>query len=63
MTAKEFTEAGRAFQLRITGKTRGWPGTIAHQIGKSLRTVRRYADGDIEVPALVAEKMGSLIKE
>ena len=63
MTAKEFTEAGQAFQLRITGKTRGWPGTIAHQIGKSLRTVRRYADGDVEIPALVAEKMESLTKE
>ena len=63
MTAEEFKEAGEAFQLRITGKTRGWPGTIAHQIGKSLRTVRRYGDGDIGIPALVAEKMERLAKE
>ena len=63
MTAKEFKTAGEAFQLRITGKTRGWPGTIAHQIGKSLRTVRRYADGDIEIPVLVAEKMNRLAQE
>ena len=60
MTAKEFKEAGEAFQERITGKTWGWPGTIAHQLGKSVRTVRRYADGDIKIPALVAEKMDSL---
>ena len=62
MTAEEFKKAGEAFQLRITGKTRGWPGTIAHQLGKSLRTVRRYADGDVEIPALVAEKMEKLAK-
>ena len=60
MTAKEFKKAGQAFQERITGKKRGWSGTIAHQIGKSVRTVRRYADGDFEIPALVAEKMESL---
>ncbi len=63
MTCDEFKQAGQAFQLRITGKTRGWPGTIAHQIGKSVRTVHRYADGDTEIPALVAEKMQRLIEE
>ena len=44
MTSKEFTEAGQAFQLRITGKTWGWQTTIAHQIGRAARTVDRYAD-------------------
>ena len=63
MASKEFKEAGQAFQERITGKTRGWPGTIAHQIGKSVRTVRRYADGDIEIPQLVVEKMERLARE
>ena len=60
MTAEEFKAAGEAFQLRITGKTRGWHETIAHQIGKSRRTVWRYADGDTEIPDDVAEKMGKL---
>ena len=60
MTAKEFKEAGEAFQERITGKTWGWPGTIAHQLGKSVRTVRRYVAGSSEIPDDVAATMRKL---
>ena len=60
MKSDEFKEAGQAFQLRITGKTWGWQSTIAHQIGRSVRTVNRYANGQAMIPALVAEKMESL---
>ncbi len=60
MTAEEFIKAGEAFQERITGKIWGWQSTIAHQIGKSGRTVRRYAAGSSKIPDDVAKKMGKL---
>jgi len=63
MTSKEFTEAGQAFQLRITGKTWGWQTTIAHQIGRSARTVNRYANGDSAIPEPVARLIGRLLNE
>ncbi len=63
MTAEEFKEAGQAFQLRITGKTWGWQSTVAHQIIRSARTVRRYADGSSEIPEAVAQKMLQLSEQ
>ena len=63
MTSEEFKEAGQAFQLRITGKTWGWQSTIAHQIGRSVRTVNRYANGNSEIPEPVARLIGRLLNE
>ena len=63
MTPKEFTEAGQAFQLQITGKTWGWQSTVAHQIGRSVRTVNRYANGKTEIPEPVARLIGRLLNE
>ncbi len=54
MTSKEFTEAGQAFQLRLTGKTWGWQSTLAFKIEMSVRTVNRYANGKAEIPKRVA---------
>ena len=63
MTSKEFTEAGQAFQLRITGKQWGWQPTLAHQIDRSLRTVIRYADGSSKIPEAVAQKVRLLTEQ
>lgn len=32
-------------------------------LGKSVRTVRRYLSGEVEIPPLVAEKMVALAKK
>ena len=63
MTSKKFKEAGQAFQLRITGKTWGWQSTIAHQVIRSVRTVRRYADGSSKIPESVAQKVRLLTEQ
>ena len=63
MTSEEFKKAGQAFQLRLTGKTHGWQTTIAHQIIRSTRTVRRYADGSSEIPEPVAQRVRQLAEQ
>jgi DNA-binding transcriptional regulator YiaG len=55
MTPDEFKSA----RLSI-GLTQIKLGQI--HLGKSLRTVRRYEQGQVEIPALVAEKMAELVK-
>ena len=63
MTSEEFKKAGQAFQLRITGKTWGWQYTIAHQIVRSVRTVRRYAAGKSKIPEPVAQRVRQLAEQ